>query len=53
MNDFAKLIPARPGIKLSQALEESVELKKVYDTSDTYRKVVDVALRMEGTIRQL
>ncbi len=31
MNEFAKLIPAKPGISLEQALEESPEFKKAFD----------------------
>lgn len=53
MNDFAKLIPARPGITLKEALEEAVEFKEAYDTEDKYRKVVDAALKLEGSVRQL
>ena len=53
MNIFAKLIPARPGITLSQALEEAVEFKEAYDTDEKYKKIVDTALKMEGSVRQL
>ncbi len=53
MNIFAKLIPARPGITLTQALEESNEFKKVYDEGGIYTKVIDAAIRLEGTVRQL
>ena len=47
MNDFAKLIPSRPGITLKEALEESNELKKVYDTDPKFTKVIDSALKLE------
>ena len=47
MNIFAKLIPARPGITLKQALEESTEFKKVYDEVGVYTKVIDAAIRLE------
>ncbi len=47
MNIFAKLIPARPGITLKQALEESTEFKKVYDEGGVYTKVIDAAIRLE------
>ena len=47
MNEFAKLIPARPGISLSEALAEAVEFKAAYDTEDKYKKIVDAALKME------
>lgn len=53
MNEFAKLIPARPGITLSEALTEAIEFKTAYDTEDKYKKIVDAALKMEGTVRQL
>ncbi len=47
MNEFAKLIPARPGITLTQALEEAVEFKEAYDTNEKYRKIIDTAIKME------
>lgn len=54
MNAFAKLIPSRPGITLKQALEESPEFRKYFeDTSSVYKKVIDSAMRLEGTVRQL
>ena len=53
MNIFAKLIPARPGITLSEALEEAVEFKAAYESDEKYRKIVDTALKMEGSVRQL
>lgn len=31
MNDFAKLIPARPGISLKEAIEESAEFRQHYE----------------------
>ena len=31
MNDFAKLIPAKPGITLEKALEESPDFKKAFE----------------------
>jgi DNA polymerase III subunit alpha len=53
MNIFAKLIPARPGITLSQALEESVEFKAAYESDEKHKKIIDVALKMEWSVRQL
>ena len=47
MNIFAKMIPARPGITLTQALEESNEFKKVYEEGGVYTKVIDAAIRLE------
>ena len=53
MNDFAKLIPARPGITIKEALEESMELKRTYEEEQRYMKVIDSAIKLEGTVRQL
>ncbi len=53
MNDFAKLIPGRPWISLEEALEESVELKKLYEEEPKYTKVYNAALKLEWTVRQL
>lgn len=53
MNAFAKLIPTKPWITLKQALEESPEFKAIYDEWGIYTKVVDAAMRLEGTVRQL
>jgi DNA polymerase-3 subunit alpha len=53
MNTFAKLIPARPGITLLQALAESTEFRSVYESDERYHKIVDTAIKMEGSVRQL
>lgn len=53
MNEFAKLIPSRPGTTLTEALEEAVEFKAAYEKDEKYRKIVDTALKMEGSVRQL
>jgi DNA polymerase III subunit alpha len=53
MNEFAKLIPGRPGTTLSQALEEAIEFKNAYEGDEKYRKIVDTALKMEWSVRQL
>lgn len=47
MNNFAKLIPSKPGITLKQALEESPEFKAAYDEGGIYTKIVDAAMRLE------
>lgn len=47
MNDFAKLIPGRPGITLKEALEESLELKKAYEEEQKYTKVMNAAMKLE------
>ncbi len=54
MNEFAKLIPWKPWITLEQALEESTEFKQAYeDTTKHYHEVVNSALRLEWSVRQL
>jgi len=53
MNDFAKLIPGRPWITIKEALEESNELKKVYEEDQKFTKVIDSAIKLEWTVRQL
>jgi DNA polymerase-3 subunit alpha len=47
MNLLAGLIPSRPGTKLADALEESVEFRQAYQTDDRYHKVIDQALKLE------
>ena len=47
MNTFAKLIPSRPGITLSEALLESTEFKEAYESEEKYEKIVNAALKME------
>lgn len=53
MNRLAAAIPPKPGTKLKDALEESIEFRKAYDTDTRYHMVIDNALRLEGSIRQL
>lgn len=53
MNLLASYIPARPGTKLEDALVESVEFKQAYESDERYKKVIDQALKLEGSVRQL
>lgn len=53
MNDLAKLIPEKPGTKLAQALEESLEFKTAYEENPKYRNIVDNALKIEWNVRQI
>lgn len=53
MNEFAKLIPEKPGTKLTQALEESIEFKKAYDENPKYKNIIDNALKIEWNVRQI
>lgn len=52
MNSLAKLIPERPGTKLQEALETD-EMKAAYDGNDTYKKIIDTALKLEGKARHV
>jgi DNA polymerase III subunit alpha len=52
MNSLAKLIPERPGTKLKEALETS-ELKAAYEGNETYRRIIDAALKLEGKARHV
>lgn len=52
MNALAKLITDRPGTKLQEALETQ-ELKSAYDANETYRKIIDTALKLEGKARHV
>ncbi len=53
MNRLAALIPSKPGTKLRDALDTSVEFRQAYQSEPRYKKVIDNALKLEGTIRQL
>jgi DNA polymerase-3 subunit alpha len=52
MNMFAKLIPERPGTTLGEALATH-ELKSAYESNETYRKIIDTALKLEGKARHV
>ena len=53
MNELAKLIPDRPGTKLADALLHTPELKTARDGNDTYRKIIETALKLEGKARHV
>lgn len=53
MNDFAKLIPEKPGTKLKWALEDSIEFREAYDNNPKYKLIVDDALKIEWNVRQI
>ncbi len=48
---IAKLIPAVLNITLKDALKMSQELKRLYDTDPTARKILDIAQSLEGLPR--
>lgn len=47
-NLWAQLIPAEPKIKIEDALKPGMELKKLYDSDPTVKKIVDMAKSVEG-----
>ena len=48
---ISKMIPRGIGVTLSSALEESAEFKSAYLTEDATKKIVDIALELEGVPR--
>lgn len=53
MNEVVKLIPTKPWIKIKDALEESTEFKALYNSEDKWKKIIDNAMRLEWSVRQL
>ncbi len=49
----AKLIPNRFTINIKEALEESTELKRRYDTDADVRKILDMSMQIEGMPRHM
>ncbi len=50
-DSIAKLIPFELGITLKDALEKEPELKRRYDKEDDTRMVIDMAMSLEGLVR--
>src|SRR4051812_47801429 len=52
-DQLAKLIPNQPNFSLtvSDAVEQIPEVKKVYETDDRYRQLLDYAIALEGLSR--
>jgi DNA polymerase-3 subunit alpha len=48
---LAKLVPERPGVSLSQAFDEVKELKEIRNGSDEKAKVLNLAEKLEGSVR--
>ncbi|MBI5421640.1 DNA polymerase III subunit alpha, partial [Candidatus Peregrinibacteria bacterium] len=53
MNEFAKLIPEKPGTTLDEALEQSHELKTASQSSEIFKQVMANALKLEGAVRHV
>jgi DNA polymerase-3 subunit alpha len=51
VNQIAKLIPEDLNITLEKALEKDQDLKAFYDTDSEAKKVIDIGMQLEGSIR--
>lgn len=47
-NRIASLIPANPGTKIDDALQDGMELKQLYDSDPEVKRLVDMAKSIEG-----
>ncbi len=50
-DSLAKMIEAKPGVKLAEEFEAKPELKDMIESSDVYQKLWKYALRLEGLVR--
>ncbi len=48
---IAKLVPATIGVTLDQALRDSPDLRKAYDSDKQVRELIDTAKKLEGLVR--
>ncbi len=48
---LSKLIPEVAGTKLEDSLKSIPELKKSYETNPDYKKMLDLAINLEGSVR--
>jgi len=48
---LAKLVPFEIGMTLTKALADSPDLKHLYDTEEEVKVLIDMALSLEGTVR--
>jgi len=51
-NRISQMIPGRPGVKLSEAMDESADFQAVYQNDPEVREVYDLSLKLEGITRQ-
>ncbi len=52
-DNIVKLVPRAINITLSQALEDSSELKQLYNSDRQAKRVIDMALKIEGMPRNI
>ena len=53
VDKIAKLIPFELGITLTKALTKEENLKKIYDDDQEAKELIDLALKLEGTVRNV
>jgi DNA polymerase-3 subunit alpha len=53
MNNFAKLIPERPGITLQEAHEDAADLRKALEENPLFQEIWNIATKIEGTVRHV
>src|SRR5689334_20936025 len=51
VDKLTKLIPGVPGMTLDKALNQSPELKELYNSNGQVRNVIDIAKKLEGMCR--
>ncbi len=51
-NSLAAMIPKDVGITISKALNINPELKDLYDSDDTVKRLIDTSMKLEGLPRQ-
>lgn len=51
VNEIAKLIPEELNITLTSALEKDQDLKKMVETDEDARRIIEMGLTLEGSIR--
>ncbi len=49
---LAKMIPNELHITIKKAMEQNIELKDLYDTDEKIKKMLDIAMALEGMPRQ-
>jgi DNA polymerase-3 subunit alpha len=51
VNQLTRLVPARLGVTIDDALKESPELRREYEADPKIRELIDIARKLEGTNR--
>ncbi|MDA7898737.1 hypothetical protein N9B11_00680 [bacterium] len=52
-DQIAKMIEAKPGVKLAKEFEEKAELRERIESSATYQELWEYALKLEGMSRNV